>query len=163
RNFGDDDQKIPASRFSRRGAWQRSTAWLNPVGNARFEEVFTRALARNGPVIAVNPPGTRLRKLFSVMAPTLGAAKTALPNRDWKRQVYDWAKSAHAVVVSATPRQINPGFAWELDMLSRQIEHGHIVLVFGTGKKAAQHHQFAAFTNVVGQYPLFQDITSGWV
>jgi hypothetical protein len=163
RNFGDDDQKIPASRFSRRGPWQRSTAWLNPIGNARFEEIFTRALARSGPIIAVGQPGGKLRKLFSAMAPTLGAAKTILPHDKWQDQVYKLAVNAHAVVVSATPRQINPGFAWELDMLARKVAHGRIILVFGTGERSALYRSCAAFMGAVGQYPLFKDLTSGWI
>ena len=39
------------------GHRQRSTAWLNPVGNARLEEVFTRAFAVSGPIIATAPAG----------------------------------------------------------------------------------------------------------
>jgi len=163
RNFGDDAQKIPASRFSRRGAWQRSTAWLNPIGNARFEEVFTRALARGGPIIAVGPAGGKLRGLFSAMVPTLGAAKTTLPHDAWQAQVREWAVNARAVVVSATPRQINAGFAWELDMLAREVRHGRIILVFGTWKRSELHHNFGGFISEVEQYPLFAGITAPWL
>lgn len=78
RNFGDDAQKIPASRFNRRGVWQRFTGWLNPIGSARFEEVLTRALAHSGPVVAVGQPGGKLHKLFSAIAPALGAIPSRL-------------------------------------------------------------------------------------
>ncbi len=84
RNFGDDAQKIMTSRLSRRGIWQRSTAWLNPVGSARFEEVLTQALAHSGPIIAVSPRDTKLRTLVSAVAPSLGAAKTILPDNGWQ-------------------------------------------------------------------------------
>ena len=80
RNFGDDTQKILTSRFSRRGIWQRSTGWLNPIGSARFEEVLARALAHSGPVIAVGRPGKKLGRLYSAIVPTLGAARTTLGN-----------------------------------------------------------------------------------
>lgn len=163
RNFGDDAQKILTSRFNRRGVWQRSTGWLNPIGNARFEEVLTRALAHSGPILAVGQPGGKLHKLFSAMAPTLGAAKTTLDQGDWKDRVRQWAIGARAVVVSATPAQINGGFAWELYTLANDVEHGRIILVFGTGKKAALHQRFGAFMSTVRTYPLFQDLASGWI
>jgi hypothetical protein len=163
RNFGDDAQKIPVSRFSRRSAWQRSTAWLNLIGTSRFEEVLTRALARSGPIIAVGQPGSKLRNLFSAIAPTLGAAKASLSNDEWQEWVRNQAVKAGAVVVSATPRQINPGFRWELDTLAREAGHGRIILVFGTGKKSALQQSFAAFTRAVEHYPLFKDLASGWV
>jgi len=163
RNFGDDAQKIPASRLSRRGLWQRATAFLNPVGNARFEEVFTRALARNGPIIAVGPAGGKLRGLFSAVAPSLGAARTTLPHDAWQDQVLKWACDARAVVVSATPREIHPGFAWELEMLARTVRHGRIILVFGTGDKSMIYRNFTSFISVAGSYPLFRDLVTGWL
>jgi hypothetical protein len=163
RNFGDDSQKILTSRFNRRGGWQRSTGWLNPIGNARFEEVLTRALAHSGPILAVGQPGGKLHKLFSAMAPTLGAARTTLDPDDWQDRVRQWAIGARAVVVSATPAQINGGFAWELYTLANDVGHGRIILVFGTGKKAMLHQSFGAFMNTVRTYPLFQDLASGWI
>lgn len=163
RNFGDDAQKILTSRFNRRGVWQRSTGWLNPIGSARFEEVLTRALAHSRAVIAVGQPGGKLHTLFSAMAPTLGAAKTTLDQDDWQDWVRERAIKARAVVVSATPAQINGGFAWELDTLANDVEHGRIILVFGTGKKAMLHQRFGAFMSTVRTYPLFQDLASGWI
>jgi hypothetical protein len=163
RNFGDDDQKITTSRFNRRGVWQRCTGWLNPIGSARFEEVLTRALAHSGPIVAVGQPGGKLHNLFSAIAPTLGAAKTTLSQDDWQDQVRQLATDARAVVVSATPAQINPGFAWELYTLAKDIKHGRIILVLGTGTKAALHHRFSAFLKTVATYPLFQDLASGWI
>ncbi|MDQ2813955.1 MAG: hypothetical protein M3Z75_19335 [Actinomycetota bacterium] len=167
RNFGDDDQKIPTSRFNRRGIWQRSTWWLNPISNARFEEVLTRALAHSGPVVAVARSG-KMRPLFSAVAPTLGAAKTTLPDSTWFDRVTEQAIMAHAVVVSATPAQISregrgKGFNEELRMLAERAEHGHIILVFGTGKKEELHRRFGAFINAVRSYPLFSDLASGWI
>ena len=162
RNFGDDTQKILTSRFNRRGVWQRSTGWLNPIGSARFEEVLTRALAHSGPVGAVGRPGNRLRRLYSAMVPTLGAARTTLGD-DWLDHVTHWAKNSHAVVVSATPLEMKQGLADEMKTLAEKVEHGHIILVFGTGTKAALHQRFGAFLNAVRHYPLFQDLASGWL
>jgi hypothetical protein len=168
RNFGDDAQKILTSRFNRRGVWQRSTGWLNPIGNARFEEVLTRALAHSGPVVAVARSG-KMRPLFSAIAPTLGAAKTTLPDGKWEAWVTEQAIKAHAVVVSATPAQITrekgrgKGFDTELRMLAERAEHGHIILVFGTGKREMLHRRFGAFMDAVRSYPLFSDLASGWI
>ncbi len=163
RNFGDDAQKIPTSRFNRRGVWQRASGWLNPIGNARFEEVLTRALARSGPVVAIGQPGGQLHTLFSAIAPTLGAAKTTLAHDDWQDRVRQLATEAWAVLVSATPSQVNDGFATELKMLAECIGHGRIILVFGTGPKAVLHNRFGAFLRAVSAYPLFQDLASGWI
>lgn len=163
RNFGDDDQKILTSRFNRRGVWQRVTGCLNPIGTARFEEVLTRALAHSGPIIAIGQPGGKLRNLFSAIAPTLGAARTTLTHEDWKGWVVKNSKEVHAVVVSATPAQVNPGFAWELLTLASDVGHGRIVLVFGTGPKAELHRRFGAFIGAVHRYPLFAELASGWV
>lgn len=176
RNFGDDAQKITTSRLSRRGIWQRSTAWLNPVGTARFEEVLTQALAHSGPIIAVSPQNTKLRRLVSALAPPLGAAKAILPDNVWQNQVREWAtlpvqehqaspNGCLAVVVSATPTTIGPhtGFAKELKMLAEQVPHRRIILVFGTGKKAVLHHRVGGFLREVSQYPLFHDLVTGWV
>ena len=162
RNFGDDTQKILTSRFNRRGVWQRSTGWLNPIGSARFEEVLARALAHSGPVLAVGQPGKKLRGLYSAIAPTLGAARTTLAD-DWLDHVTHWAINAHAVVVSATPLEMKEGFAEEMKTLAEKVEHGRIILVFGTGEKAALHQRFGAFMNAVRNYPLFHDLASGWL
>jgi hypothetical protein len=162
RNFGDDTQKILTSRFNRSGVWQRSTGWLNPIGSARFEEVLARALAHSGPVLAVGQPGNKLRRLYSAIVPTLGAARTTLAD-DWLDHVTHWAINAHAVVVSATPLQMKVGFAAEMKTLAEKVEHGRIILVFGTGGKAALHQRFGAFMNAVRYYPLFQDLASGWL
>ncbi len=164
RNFGDDAQKIPASRFSRKGLWQRSTAWLNPMGNARLEEIVTRAFALGGPIIATTPAGGgRMRRLSSVMAPPLGAAKSALRNNEWQRQVEEWAHEGRGIVVSANPHQLGDGFIWELDMLATKVAPGRIVLVFGTGSKAELHRRFGMFMSVAGRYPLFAGLATGWM
>jgi len=162
RNSGDDTQKILTSRFSRRGIWQRSTGWLNPIGSARFEEVLARTLAHSGPVVAVGRPGKKLRRLYSAIVPTLGAARTTLGN-DWLDYVTHWAINTHAVVVSATPLEMKQGLADEMNKLATKVEHGQIILVFGTGTKAALHQRFGDFLDAVRHYPLFQDLASGWL
>jgi hypothetical protein len=132
--------------------------------NDRAREVVAgTALARSGPIVAVGQPGGTLHGLFSAMAPKLGAARTTVAQDDWQDRVRHWAKDARAVVVSATPAQINEGFAWELFTLARDVEHGRVILVFGTGKKAALHRRFGAFLSTLSGYPLFQDLASGWI
>jgi hypothetical protein len=125
--------------------------------------VLARALAHGGPVVAIGQPGGQLHTIFSAIAPTLGAAKTTLAHDDWQDRVHQLAIEAHAVVVSATPRQINEGFATELKMLAERVEHGRIILVFGTATKATLHKRFGAFLSAVSAYPLFQDLASGWI
>ncbi|WP_162959237.1 hypothetical protein [Micromonospora tulbaghiae] len=148
RNFGDDKQKIPASALSRVGAWQILAGWLNPVRSSRFEEVLARALARFGPVIAVDQPGTRFSRL--------GAAKTLLPHDGWLQQVKEWAEGAHAVVVSAVPGEIRPGLRDELKMLAEDLPHGRIVLILGPQrKKSLLHDASSRFLQAVHRYPLF--------
>ena len=163
RNFGDDAQKILTSRFNRNGLWQRSTGWLNPIGVASFEEVLARALAHSGPVVAVAQRGGKMRSLFWAIAPTLGAAKTSLADNEWQDKVGEWATLTRAVVVSATPAEVGEGFAWELKELATKIEHGRIILIFGTGTKAELHQRFGAFVQSVSRYPLFRDLASGWI
>ena len=48
-------------------------------------------------------------------------------------------------------------------MLAEKVEHGRIILVFGTGKKTALHGRVGAFLSEVSSYPLFQDLASGWI
>ncbi|MGW4640298.1 hypothetical protein ACWEN6_17320 [Sphaerisporangium sp. NPDC004334] len=165
RNFGDDHQKIPRSRFSRQGIWQTLFGWLSLFQYARFEEVFTTVLRRYGPVIAIGPAGVRFRRLLTVLPP-LGTSKTWLPHTSWQEQVRELARTAQAVVVSATPKQVNPGFAWELEMLAKDLDHGRVVLLFGTGAKPELYRNFQAFLGQAGSYPLFAslaacDITDG--
>ncbi|SNT61916.1 hypothetical protein SAMN05216276_108618 [Streptosporangium subroseum] len=163
RNFGDDIQKIPASRFNRRSLWQKIFGPLSFMQRTRFEEIFTRELRRYGPIIAVGPPDTNLRGLFSVLAPQLGASRARLPHDTWDRQVRSWAVNAGAVVVSATPQQINSSFAWELKMLAQDLPHQRVVLICGPGDKRALHRTFGTFMSEVGRYELFRDLTTGWL
>ncbi|MEH1030519.1 hypothetical protein V6W11_22490 [Micromonospora profundi] len=151
RNFGDDKQKVPASALGRVGVWQLLTGWLNPIRTSRFEEILARALARFGPVIAVDPPGTRFSRL--------GAAKTLLPADNWLDQVALWADDAQAVVVSAAPDDIRPGLHAELKMLAERLTHGRIVLILGPHRsKALLHAAIGRFLLAVHGYPMFRTL-----
>ncbi|MFC5834409.1 hypothetical protein [Nonomuraea insulae] len=155
RNFGDDAMTVPVSGLARRGPWQILTGWVNPTRTARFEETLARALSRYGPVIAVDPPGSRL--------PKLGAAKTTLPHNDWQNQVEKWAANAYGVVVSGTPAEINPGLKWELQMIAEHLPHDRILLVLGSWRKIELYHRFAAFLGEVSKYKVFRSLADGWV
>ena len=151
RNFGDDAMKVPASALGRSGFWQILTGWLNPVRTNRFEEILARALYRFGPVIAVDPPGTRLSRL--------GAAKTLLPHDNWFDRVAEWAQGAYAVVVSAAPEEIRPGLLQELEMIAERLPHGRVVLVLGPHRrKADTRAAIERFQAAVRSFPLFSDL-----
>jgi hypothetical protein len=48
-------------------------------------------------------------------------------------------------------------------MLARQVPHGRVILVFGTGRAADLHQAFGAFGSVACHSPLFGDLASGWI
>ncbi len=75
RSFGDDRLKLWTATFGRPSLIERFTLRRFDT----FEEVLVRYLSRHGPVIAVNPPGTRL-------AP-LGAARETIDSADWQSAV----------------------------------------------------------------------------
>ena len=139
------------SALGRAGVWQLLTGWFNPIRTNRFEEILARALARFGPVIAVDPPGTRFSRL--------GAAKTLLPHDGWLEQVPQWAEGAHAVVVSAVPGEVRPGLRDELRMLAEQLPHGRVVLVLGPYRtKALLHAAMTRFLKAVHHHPMFRPL-----
>ena len=123
RNFGDDKMRLRAGRFSRRGLLGRISPWRT----RSFEEVVFSRLGSLGPVIAANPPGKRL--------PALGTAKMTLPLDGWKDEIRKLARQSWAVVVSATPAQINDGLREELKMITQEIGHRRVIYLLGTGRK----------------------------
>ena len=98
-----------------------------------------------------------------MIAPPLGAAKSALRNNEWQRQVEEWAHEGRGIVVSANPRELGKGFMWELNMLAEEVAHGRIMLIFGMGSKAELHRRFGMFMSVAGRYPLFAGLATGWM
>jgi hypothetical protein len=102
RSFGDDKLRLWTATFGRPSLIERFT----PRRFDRFEEVLVRYLSRYGPVIAVNPPGTRL-------AP-LEAARETIEPADWHSAVADWMAHAALIVFLAPPSRVTQGLHWEL-------------------------------------------------
>ena len=111
RSFGDDKLRLRTATFGRPSLIERFT----PSKFDRFEEVLVRHLSRYGPVIAVNPPGTRL-------AP-LGAARETIEPADWHAAVAHWMAHAALIVFLAPPSRVSQGLHWELRTVA---EHGQL-------------------------------------
>ena len=110
RSFGDDRLKLWTATFGRPSLIERFT----PRRFDTFEEVLVRYLSEYGPVIAVNPPGTRL-------AP-LGAARETIDSADWQSAVATWMAQSRLIVFATPPSQVNRGLRWELEAVSA---HGY--------------------------------------
>ena len=67
RAFGDDRLRLWTATFGRPSLIERFTLRRFDT----FEEVLVRHLSRYGPVIAVNPPGTRLAPLGAARGPSI--------------------------------------------------------------------------------------------
>lgn len=106
RSFGDDRLKLWTATFGRPSLIERFT----PRRFDTFEEVLVRHLSGYGPVIAVNPPGTRL-------AP-LGAARETIDSAGWQAAVATWMAQSRLIVIAAPPSQMNDGLRWELEAVS---------------------------------------------
>ncbi len=143
RNFGDDEFRIEAAGPSRRGlvgklAFRRTRP---------FEETFAWRLNQYGPLIAANDPNIRLR--------TLGAAKMHLPHVNWKDQVEAYAADSLAVVISATPTEINCGLLWELRMIAERLPHQRVILLLPPRRKRESEQGWTAFCNAVSGWAFF--------
>jgi hypothetical protein len=106
RAFGDDRLKLWTATFGRLSLVERFT----PRRFDSFEQVLVRHMARYGPVIAVNPPKTKL-------AP-LGAARETIDSPDWQSVVARWMTEARLIVFVTPPNQVTGGLMWELDTVS---------------------------------------------
>jgi hypothetical protein len=111
RSFGDNRLRLWTATLGRPWLVERFT--LRRFD--RFEEVLVRYLSRYGPVIAVNPPGTRL-------AP-LGAARETIEPADWHSAVAGWMAHAALIVFLAPPSRVTQGLHWELRTVA---EHGQL-------------------------------------
>ena len=111
RSFGDDKLRLGTATFGRPSLIERFT----PRRFDRFEEVLVRYLSRYGPVIAVNPPGTRLGPL--------GAARETIEPANWHSAVADWMAHAALIVFLAPPSRVTQGLHWELRTVA---EHGQL-------------------------------------
>jgi hypothetical protein len=106
RSFEDDQLKLWTATFGRPSLIERFTLRRFDT----FEEVLVRYLSGYGPVIAVNPPGTRL-------AP-LGAARETIDSADWQSAVATWMAQSRLIVFATPPSQVNRGLRWELETVS---------------------------------------------
>lgn len=110
RAFGDDRLRLWTATLGRSSLIERFT--LRRFD--RFEEVLVRHLSQYGPVIAVNPPGTKL-------AP-LGAARQTIDNAEWHEEVAGWMAECALIVFLTPPIEVREGLRWELRTVS---EHGY--------------------------------------
>lgn len=148
RNFGDDRIRLGANRVTRRGILGR----LSPWRTRKFDDVVIGRLRRIGPVIAVENP-----RRFSFV-PTVGPAKTRLPLDNWLQWVTHHADTAAAVVVSATPKELNDGFGQELEMIAR-LTHRRLILVLGPANRwATTQRRWHDFCSEAGKRSLFADL-----
>ena len=106
RSFRDDKLKLLSATLGRPSLFERFT----PRRFDPFEEVIARHLAGTGPVIALNPPGTKL-------AP-LGAARESLDSDAWQATISDWMAQAALIVLIIPPAAVTDGLTWELDTIS---------------------------------------------
>src|ERR1700733_326017 len=102
RSFGDDRLRLRSATLGRGSLIER--LGLNRFDS--FEEIIARHLSKIGPVVAINPPGTKL-------AP-LGAARENLPHDDWQQTVDEWMDRAGLIVIGAPAAATTPGLAWEI-------------------------------------------------
>ena len=109
RSFTDDRLRLRTATLGRPSLVERFT----PRRFDRFEEVLVRHLSRYGPVIAVNPPGTRL-------AP-VGAARETIEPANWQSAVAGWMAHSALIVFLAPPSRVTQGLHWELRTVA---EHG---------------------------------------
>jgi predicted nucleic acid-binding Zn ribbon protein len=116
RSFGDDRLKLLTATLGRPSLIERFT----PRRFDTFEEVLARHLSHHGPVIALNPPGTKL-------AP-LGAARETIDSADWQSVVAAWMARSVMIVFVAPPRQVTQGLHWELETVSAN-RHWHKTLI----------------------------------
>jgi hypothetical protein len=111
RSFTDDRLRLWTATLGRPSLVERFT----PRRFDRFEEVLVRHLSRYGPVIAVNPPGTRL-------AP-LRAARETIEPANWQSAVAGWMAHSALIVFLAPPSRVTQGLHWELRTVA---EHGQL-------------------------------------
>jgi hypothetical protein len=106
RSFGDDRLKLWTATLGRPSLMERFT----PRRFDAFEEVLVRHLSLRGPVIALNPPGTKL-------AP-LGAARETIDSADWQSAIAAWMERSALIVFVAPPGEVTRGLLWELEFVS---------------------------------------------
>ena len=116
RSFGDDRLKLLTATLGRPSLIERFTLRRFDA----FEEILVRHLSHHGPVIALNPPGTKL-------AP-LGAARETIDSADWQSVIAGWMARSAMIVFVAPPGQVTKGLHWELGTVSAN-RHWHKTLL----------------------------------
>ena len=135
RSFGDDSARVRRAALARRSLIER----FSPSRYDSFEEVLVRQLTTVGPVVAINPPGTRL-------AP-LGAARETMPHDAWQGRVDDWINHAALVVISSPPSVASPGLVWELQQVTDRGRWGNTLIVVPPVPDAQVRWRFQAFAS----------------
>jgi hypothetical protein len=102
RSYADDRLRLRTATLGRRWLVER----FSPRRFDRFEEVLVRYLSRYGPVIAVNPPGSRLSPLR--------AARETIDSADWHSALVGWMARSALIVFLAPPDRVTQGRQWEL-------------------------------------------------
>ena len=105
RSFGDDALKLWTATFGRPAARA-----LHPAQVRCLRGGDRPALLATGPVIALNPPDTKL-------AP-LGAARETLDSADWQTTISESMSRSAVIVFVMPPGQVTRGLTWELQHLS---------------------------------------------
>ena len=138
RSFRDDKLKLLAATLGRPSLIERFT----PRRFDPFEEVIARHLAGIGPVIALNPPGTKL-------AP-LGAARETLDSDGWQAAISDWMAQAALIVLIIPPAMVTDGLTWELDTISASQHWAKTLILIPPVRAGALSDRWQAFRDGYG-------------
>lgn len=144
RSFDEDRLTLPAT-LHRRGLMDT----LNVVRRRRFEEAIVVQLQRQGPVVAIAPPGTRL--------PKVGAARASYAHDEWQAKVTELAQRAAVVVLSATPDSVREGFGWEIDLVASRLQHRRVMVIVGPWRGQLKR-RWEAFRSYIATLPFFADL-----
>jgi hypothetical protein len=140
RSFRDDKLKLLAATLGRPSFIERFT----PRRFDPFEEVIARHLAGTGPVIALNPPGTKL-------AP-LGAARETLDSDGWQTTISDWMSQAALIVLIIPPAMVTDGLTWELDAISASQHWAKTLILIPPVPADALSERWQAFRDAYGTH-----------
>ncbi|HXC81333.1 MAG TPA: hypothetical protein VNV62_05705 [Trebonia sp.] len=140
RSFRDDKLKLLSATLGRPSLIERFT----PRRFDPFEEVIARHLAGTGPVIALNPPGTKL-------AP-LGAARETLDSDAWQATISDWMAQAALIVLILPPAAVTDGLTWELDTISASQHWAKTLILIPPVPADALSDRWQAFRDAYGTH-----------
>jgi hypothetical protein len=146
RSFGDDSLRLRSATLGRRSLIER----FSPNRFDSFEEVIARHLSPIGPVIAVNPPGTKL--------PPLGAARQTLANEDWQAVVDDWMARSALIVIGAPPDHVRPGLLWELHHIDQTARWSKTLFVVPPVRRAQLDARWRDLAAAVPYWPSPADL-----